>query len=453
MDKIHTAAIYCRLSEEDKNKAGAESESIQNQKAMLEQYAREQGWSIWEIYCDEDYTGSDRNRPAFNRLLLDARAGCFDIILCKSQSRFTRELELVEKYLHGKFPEWGIRFIGYADHADTENRGNKKSRQINGLVNEWYLEDLSENIKTVFRTKQQNGKFIGSFAPYGYEKSAQDKNLLVPDVDAADIVKKIFVYSADGMSASEIAAKLNAAHIPNPSAYKQRRYPTFRRAGIPTEQWCGTSVRELLSNPVYYGALRQHLREKRSYKSDAVSRVDEDEWIIVDGTHQPIVSKELWQQAQQKNKARRHTAKDNLQQRCFCGVCRRLLKVRYSHGNKYYACKEHKVLIRVDELRSLVHADDDFEVKSRTALQKSGPKITALQRQLKHLYEDHAAGNLPDEVFRTLQREWQRDYERQKKQEKNTDEETGIQYMIYPRQNRSSPPKIEVITRKEEAFF
>lgn len=145
-------AIYCRLSEEDRNKLNKDddSESIQNQKNMLIEYTLKMGWQIYDIYSDDDFKGSDRNRPEFNRLLQDAEKKLFDIVLCKSQSRFTRELELVEKYIHGKFLEWNIRFIGYADNADTDNAGNKKSRQINGLVNEWYLEDLSNNIRSVF---------------------------------------------------------------------------------------------------------------------------------------------------------------------------------------------------------------------------------------------------------------------------------------------------------------
>ena len=133
-------AISGRLSEEDRNKQSAteDSGSIQNQKTMLSQYAMEQGWDIYRIYSDDDYTGSDRRRPEFNRLLEDAEAHKFDIVLCKTQSRFTRELELVEKYIHGLFPLWGIRFVSVVDNADTAIRGNKKSRQINGLVNEWY---------------------------------------------------------------------------------------------------------------------------------------------------------------------------------------------------------------------------------------------------------------------------------------------------------------------------
>ena len=144
-------ALYVRLSEEDRNKRFEtdDSNSIQNQKAMLLQYAMEQGWEVYDIYNDDDYTGSDRKRPAFNRLLKDAEEHKFDVILCKTQSRFTRELELVEKYIHGLFPLWGNRFIGIVVNADTANKGNKKSRQINGLVNEWYLEDMTENIRRV----------------------------------------------------------------------------------------------------------------------------------------------------------------------------------------------------------------------------------------------------------------------------------------------------------------
>ena len=157
------AAIYCRLSEEDRNKQFEtdDSNSIQNQKTMLVQYAMEQGWEIYNIYSDDDYAGADRKRPEFNRLIQDAEQKKFDIVLCKTQSRFTRELELVEKYIHGFFPIWGIRFVSIVDNADTDNKGNKKSRQINGLVNEWYLEDMSENIKSVLTNRRQNGFHIG----------------------------------------------------------------------------------------------------------------------------------------------------------------------------------------------------------------------------------------------------------------------------------------------------
>ena len=171
-------ALYCRLSEEDRNKVSAadDSASIQNQKSMLLQYASQQGWEVFHIYSDDDYTGSDRNRPEFQRLLADAEARKFDIVLCKTQSRFTRELELVEKYLHSLFPLWGIRFVSIVDNADTDNKGNKKSRQINGLVNEWYLVEnthepiidqaLSDQVHALIseKVKPFTSGFVGIFA-------------------------------------------------------------------------------------------------------------------------------------------------------------------------------------------------------------------------------------------------------------------------------------------------
>ncbi len=128
-----TCAIYCRLSREDAEKI-RESESIQNQKAMLADYAASQGWEVGAVYCDEDYSGADRDRPGWNAMLAAAERREFQIVLCKTQSRFTRDMELVEKYLHGLFPLWGIRFVAVVDHVDTDLKGNKKARQINGLI-------------------------------------------------------------------------------------------------------------------------------------------------------------------------------------------------------------------------------------------------------------------------------------------------------------------------------
>ena len=161
------AALYCRLSKEDLEKSGNESESIQNQKMLLVDYATANDFAIHKIYTDEDKSGFG-DRPAFRQMIKDARAGFFNTIICKHQSRFTRDMELVEKYIHGHFVDWGIRFISITDHVDTDIRGNKKARQIHGLINEWYSEDLSENIRAVFRKKMQQGQFIGAFACYGY---------------------------------------------------------------------------------------------------------------------------------------------------------------------------------------------------------------------------------------------------------------------------------------------
>lgn len=203
-------AIYCRLSEEDRNKQSEEddSKSIQNQKSMLLKYSLDNDWDVYDIYSDDDYTGSDRYRPDFNRLLKDAENKKFDIVLCKTQSRFTRELELVEKYIHGLFPLWGIRFLSIVDNADTDNKGNKKSRQINGLVNEWYLEDMSDNIRSVLTDRRKDGYHIGAFALYGYEKDPNQKGHLIIDEEAAKIVREVFE-----LFASRIWKKCNCSYI------------------------------------------------------------------------------------------------------------------------------------------------------------------------------------------------------------------------------------------------
>ena len=150
------AAIYCRLSKEDGPLA--ESESIANQKAMLTDFAQERGWQVVCVYCDEDYAGSDRERPAFRALLQDAARGAFDIVLCKTQSRFARDVELFERYVHGAFPAWGIRFISIVDAIDTQSAHSCKVLQIRSLLDDWYLQDLSENVRSVLSCKRREGR-------------------------------------------------------------------------------------------------------------------------------------------------------------------------------------------------------------------------------------------------------------------------------------------------------
>ena len=186
--KQERAAIYCRLSVEDANKEAEESESIQNQREMLLAYAKKQNWEVSAVYADEDYSGLREDRPAFQQMLADAERGCFSVILCKSQSRFTRNAATAERYLHELFPRWGIRFVTVVDHVDTAFRGNKKARQINSLVNEWYSEELSENIRAVFRRKMEQGQFLGNYAPYGYRKDTKDRHHLVIDPETAPVV-------------------------------------------------------------------------------------------------------------------------------------------------------------------------------------------------------------------------------------------------------------------------
>jgi DNA invertase Pin-like site-specific DNA recombinase len=125
----------------------------------------EKGWQVYKIYCDEEYSGADRNRPDWNEMIRDCADGKIDIVLCKTQSRSAVIWKMIERYIHGKFLEWNVRFVSIVDHADTAVEGNKKARQINGLINEWYLEDLSDNIRRTLTHKKRNGQWTGAFAP------------------------------------------------------------------------------------------------------------------------------------------------------------------------------------------------------------------------------------------------------------------------------------------------
>lgn len=304
MEKV---AIYNRLSEEDRDKLSKEDESrsIQNQKSMLITYAMNQGWDIYNIYSDDDYRGSDRTRPAFNQLLRDAEEGKFNIVLCKSQARFTRELEMVEKIIHGQFIEWGIRFVGYADNADTANKGNKKSRQINGLVNEWYLEDLSDNIKTVLTDHRKKGMHIGAFALYGYQKDPEQKGHLIVDPEAAAVVKMVFKLYADGMGRTSIARYLNDQGIPNPTEYKRRKGLRYKGSGKKYGSlWKYYAITDMLYNEMYIGNMVQGRYENRSYKSKHSRPVPRERWIRVEGTHEAVIDPELWNRVQDRLKER-----------------------------------------------------------------------------------------------------------------------------------------------------
>jgi DNA invertase Pin-like site-specific DNA recombinase len=286
------AALYCRLSIADESLSPSQtSESILNQKSLLLEYAALHHLSVYHIYIDENYSGLDRNRPAFCQMLKDAEQHLFDIILCKTQSRFTRDMELVEKYLHGCFPLWNIRFISIVDGVDTNMNQGKKLRQLNGLINEWYCEDLSENIRAVLKNKMKNGQFIGSFACYGYQKSSTDSHKLEIDTDAAQIVQRIYKWYLDGCSIAQIVNLLNSAQIVPPATYKAQKGLLFRapHANM-SKQWSASSVKRILHDETYTGTLIQGKFEKISCKSPHCRHVPADKWIRVSHTHEAIIS-------------------------------------------------------------------------------------------------------------------------------------------------------------------
>lgn len=366
MEKV---AIYCRLSEEDRNKRFEtdDSNSIQNQKAMLLEYAEEKGWEVYHIYSDDNYTGSDRNRPEFVRLLQDAEARRFNIILCKSQSRFTRELELVERYINGLFPTWGIRFVSLVDNADTANKGNKKSRQINGLVNEWYLEDMSENIRSVLTNRRKNGFHIGAFALYGYKKDPDRKGHLLVDEEAAAVVREVFTLFSQGYGKTAIARMLNDRGIPNPTEYKRLhglRYQQPKRQN--STLWKYSAISDMLVNEIYIGNMVQGKYGSVSYKTKQNQPRPKAEWYRVTGTHEAIIDRDLWDRVQAMVSARAKPFDAGsiglFARKVRCANCGYAMRSSKSHGRHYLQCSNRHVakdacvgsFISVDRLEQVV---------------------------------------------------------------------------------------------------
>lgn len=215
-------ALYLRLSDEDHDKLTEEelSESIKNQENMLKNYAKENNWEIVGIYQDEDYSGADRDRPNFNRMIQECKKGNIDIVLVKTQSRFARDIELIDKYVHNKFYEWNVRFITYLEKIDNTRKETKKTSQITSMVDEWYIEDTSINIRATLKAKRENGEYTGSFAPYGYKKNPEIKNHLIVDNVVSPIIKKIYTSYLNGYSLKKIAEYLNQENILSPLEYK-----------------------------------------------------------------------------------------------------------------------------------------------------------------------------------------------------------------------------------------
>lgn len=444
-------AIYPRLSEEDRYKKNEndESESIQNQKSMLIEYALEHDWEIYDIYCDEDWSGADRNRPEFNRLLKDAEARKFNIVLCKTQSRFTRELELVEKYIHGLFPLWGIRFVSIVDHADTEVKGNKKARQINGLINEWYLEDLSENIKSVFDNKRKNGQHIGAFALYGYQKDPNKKGHLIIDEEAAAVVREVFQLFVQGYGKMEIARILNARGIPNPTEYKrQKGLRYYQPKAQASTLWKYFSISNMLNNEIYIGNMVQGRYGSISYKTKQNKPIPKEKWIRVEGTHEPIIDSDLWDRTQQLIQQR---AKPFLggeiglfAKKATCMYCGYTLRSSKHHDEHYLRCPTHYVsqescqgcMISVRTLEKAVLAElhalngkyldeamlaeqANFNHRTLEQMETCKKQIAEYQKKMsdcsekvKALYTDKTKGIITEDEFVELSRDFHDDKER-----------------------------------------
>ena len=451
MDK---AVLYLRLSKEDVDKIskGDDSESIINQRLLLTDYAVAHDMQIVDVYSDDDYSGLYDDRPEFDRLINDGKLGKYNVVIAKTQSRFTRNMEHMEKYLHHDFPLLGIRFIGVVDGVDTLNAANKKSRQINGLVNEWYCEDLSNNIKAVFKQKMKAGQFLGAFAPYGYEKDPNDRHKFIVDEYAAEVVRKIYNLYLSGYSIRAIAHILEDEHIDNPTVYKEKKGLSYRNSksaeySLTYGLWSTTTIKRILANETYIGKLMQGTCEKVSYKDKKVVPVPKNEWIVIENHHEPIIDKDTFYKVARLRERRRvsnvNQGKDK-KVHIFCGKLRcstcghtmvKSGKVRGWDDDWYLRCQlanksrnkectshnirysyvETAVLRKIREVVKKVVASDEnveqladilSESSDKEKIQKYrkrqgdiGKRMKEISRAVKILYTDRANGKINDDMF------------------------------------------------------
>lgn len=221
MQETYHAGIYCRLSRDDE-RAG-EFVSIENQREMLSRYVREQGWDLYDTYCDDGVSGTSFDRPCFHRLIADATAGKINLVLCKDLSRLGRDYIEAGKYTDVVFPSLGCRFIALNYGVDTIRKNNEMLVILKNVMNDLDVRDTSSKIRAVKQSFFKAGKYVGCYAPIGYLKSPKDKHILVVDPATAPIVKRIFSLRCQGYSYRKIATTLNVENIPIPTTFYYMR--------------------------------------------------------------------------------------------------------------------------------------------------------------------------------------------------------------------------------------
>lgn len=368
------AAGYLRLSREDGDKL--ESDSIKNQRELIREYFdQHEELEFVDEYVDDGYSGTSYDRPAFQRLLEDVNAGKVNCIIVKDLSRLGRNYIETGRYLEKIFPMLGIRFISILDHYDSASDSLESDQIIipfKNLINDSYCRDISTKIRSQFDVKRRNGKFIGSFATYGYLKDPKDKNHLIVDPFAADIVKLVFRLKMEGYNSQRIAETLNDMGVLPPAEYKRSQGLNYDCGFKSSEnpKWEVVSVNRILTNEMYVGTMVQGLSSKINYKVKQYKAVPKEDWIRVENTHEAIIERSVFEEVQRILKYDTRTAPDQKAVYPFsglvvCGGCgQNMHRRRVSKGGKmypYFHCSTYKSgngcsshLINADKLESVV---------------------------------------------------------------------------------------------------
>ncbi len=452
---ILRAALYIRLSKEDGDKS--ESNSVLSQKEILKEYLKlHPELEFYEFYVDDGYSGTNFDRPGFKRMENDIVAGRVNCVVVKDLSRFARNYTDAGYYIENFFVRHGVRFIAINNALDSASGNMNAVTQcitvgVTNVINESVAATTSVNVKGTLNVRRANGEFIGSFASYGYLKDPENRHKLIIDEDAADVVRMIFSKYVSGMSILGITCELNEMGIPNPSAYKKLKgfnykHPTGK---ITDGMWPESSVRRILKNEMYIGNMVQGKNKKLSYKIKQCVSVPKDEWYVVEGTHEAIIDKEMFEKAQSLfNRNIRKSPKkkevDLFAGLVRCADCRRIMGKKsneHDYGEYHYyrcetarktrrtACTNHTIRIdkieaavlvflqrmveiatEYDEIIKTINSSPQRKNKSdflEKSIEELIKKREFLSSMISELYPDWKRGDISREEYLSLKEDYQ----------------------------------------------
>lgn len=315
------AALYIRLSKGDENEGP--SESVTNQRALLEEFVARHRLVVYDVYIDDGWSGTNFDRPAFQRMIGDIEAKRVNMVITKDLSRLGRDYIMTGHYMERYFPEKRVRYISLLDGIDTGVDSSVNDiTPFRAIMNDMYARDISKKIKSVKRDKQRRGEFIGGKPMYGYRMHPTEKNKIVIDEQAAPVVRRMFAMALSGMSCRQIASALNREGIPTPARYCGWN---LRHSGPYAGLWSGERISEMLQNETYIGNMVQGRMTKVNYKSKKCVRQARADWVIVEGTHAPLIDRESFQKVQLLIQSRKHTRSRSydflLKGLIFCHEC------------------------------------------------------------------------------------------------------------------------------------
>jgi len=344
MSKYNVGA-YIRLSRDE---SYSDSDSIDNQIKLADYYCENNDLEIIEKYIDNGYSGTTFDRPGFQNILRDIECGLINTVIVKDLSRLGRNYIQVGYYLHYYFPDRNIRFISINDDFDSLKHDNIMERLDVPLKNMMYdhmAYETSVKVKKSLRINKENGNFVGSSVIYGYLKNPKDKHKFIIDKEASYIVKKIFNMILLGKSRKEIAEHLNNKNVLTPSLYKLSNEIPNNEELICSKKWNAEIVNRILRNETYTGTLIQNIKTKSNYRTDKLIDVNKDEWIITENHHEPIISKDKFDEVQQilnrKTKVNKNDDIDLFSGYLKCSHCGSGLVIKKSKNQIYYYCSSY----------------------------------------------------------------------------------------------------------------